>query len=227
MRQILDISLKGSKLDYLHVFYMIEGEPTLYKADYENGKAVIVADSFSFFRLYVMGGYQSENLLYVAQTDFCLFGNAKQKVDRRPVNNVTNLPPRIELVSPKRNYWPQTGQLHSFSCNFPQKVKELYLGVVENGKMHDLTYDDKLFFTYMPPHDKALRNSGVSAGRHDVILARYEGDGYSSRHTYTMRLHRSRTAFHRRDLGVLVFLLSIGVFCLWVVGKRRLAKSAW
>ncbi len=217
----------GPELDSLQVFYQVKGDPLVYRAPWVNGRVMIIADSFSFFRLTAYGRHSSDNLLYVAQANFCLFGNASKKVERQPARLDQKLLSRIELVSPKMNYWPQTGQSFTFTIEIPPERSEIELGVVENGKFHDLVLDEQLGFNYTPHHDQALRNGGVKASRQDIILVRMSTDGDPIHLAYTLLLHRSRSGFFHNGYGVTIFLLSIGVFSLWVLGKRRWGKSPW
>jgi hypothetical protein len=191
----------------------------------ENQRAAISSDKASFFRLFALGGLK--NRYYIAQADFPGFGNSKVKVEKKPAKTPKEPMPSIDLVSPKFNYWPQTGQCFTFRLqpNIPSNDIELF--VLEKGRLRALEPAEKRGFSYVPSHDKQLRSGNVAAGRQDTIIVRITNGNEIYKISYAMLLHRSRTAFLDQKAGFAVFLTPALLFAAWVAIKRKRSKTPW
>jgi hypothetical protein len=215
----------GPELDFLDVYFQESGDATFYEAIMENQRVAITSDKASFFRLFAFGGLK--NRYYVAQADFPGFGNSKVRVEKKPALPPKKPMPLIDLLLPKFNYWPQTGQCFTFRLQPDVPVNDIELFVLENGRLRALEINEKKGFSYVPPHDKELRNGNVAAGRQDTIIARITNGNDIYKISYSMLFHRSRTAFLDQKAGFTVFLASALFFCIWVAIKRKRSKTPW
>ncbi len=214
---------QGLETDSFAVYYQQFGDPNLYTPEREDGQFVIAADSSSFFRLIAIGRAKDSGILHIAQTDFCLFGNAKEKVRRHRVSFSEKKPPffPFQCEAPKNNYWPQTGQAFVFQLHLPQPPERMELAVWANNLLSALHPDEQLRFNYTPEHDPRLRETGTGASRQDIFLGKVTKGDEQIRISYTLLLHRSRTAFLSPGPGVALFLLSVLFFGGWVRLKRK------
>ena len=219
------LRFNGPELDFLNVYFQQSGEKNLYEATLENRRVAITSIKRSFFRLFAFGG--SKNRYYVAQTDFPGFGHSKVKVERTPAIPTKRPMPLIEKMSPKFNYWPQTGQCFTFRLHPNVPTNGIELSVVENGRLRTLDTDEKSGFSYTPSHDEQLRNGDVKASRQDTIIARLTNGSDIYKISYTLLLHRSRTAFLDQKAGVAVFLASASFVGIWIAIKRKRSKTPW
>jgi hypothetical protein len=219
------LHFNGPELDFLDVYFQQSGETTFYEATVENQRVAITSDKRSFFRLFAFGGLKDR--YYIAQVDFPGFGNSKVKAEKKRV-----IPPKepmtsIDLLSPKSNYWPQTGQCFTFRFQLNVLPNDIEIFVMENGRIRTLERDEKGRFSYTPSHDKRLRNGIVAAGRQDTIIARIAKGDNIYKISYSMLLHRSRTAFLDQKWGLAVFLATALLFGTWIVIKRKRSKTPW
>jgi hypothetical protein len=223
--QNFSLRFNGPELDFLDVYFQQSGDATLYEATVENQRVAITSDKASFFRLFAFGGLK--NRYYVAQADFPGFGNSEVKIEKKPAAAPMGSTPLIDLVSPKFNYWPQTGQRFTFRLqpNVPPNNIELF--VLENGRLRPLEPGEKRGFSNVPSHDKQLRNVNVAAGRQDIIIVRITNGNDIYKISYAMLLHRSRTAFLDHKAGFAVFLAFTLFFATWVAIKRKRSKTPW
>ena len=219
------LRFNGPELDFLDVYFQQNGDAAIYQAKVENQRVAISSDKSSLFHLFAFGGYK--NRRYVAQTNFILFGNSKVKVKKQPAILPNEPIQLIELVSPKFNYWPQTGQHFTFKLDTNFSANDVKVFVLENQHLKVLEPDKKMFFSYVPGHDKQLRAASKKAGRQDTIFARITNGKDLYKITYAMFLHRSRTAFLNQDLGVAAFLVSVLFFGIWIAMKRKRSKTPW
>jgi len=219
------LRFNGPELDFLDVYFQQIGDATLYEATVENQRVAITSCKRSFFRLFAFGGLK--NRYYVAQADFPGFGHSEVKVERKPAIPAKKPVPLIDQVSPKFNYWPQTGQCFTFRLKSNDPANGIELFVMENGRLKALETDEKKGFSYTPAHDERLRTGNITAARQDTIIARITNGDDITKISYTMLLHRSRTAFLDQKAGFAVFLASAFLIGIWIAIKRKRSKTPW
>jgi len=223
--QTFAIRFHGPDLDFLNVYFQQNQDAAVYQAEVENRAVSITSAASSFFRLFAFGGYG--NRRYVAQTHFCLFGKSKIKIKRKPAVLSDEFVPLIEIVSPEFSYWPQTGQHFKFKINSDFSVNDVTAFVLEKQHVKTLVPNTGIFFSYIPAHDKQLRDASISAVRQDTVFARIISDKYLYHITCALFLHRSRTAFVNQRPGVAACLVTVLFFWMWIVMKRKRSKTPW
>ena len=120
------------------------------------------------------------------KADFPVFGNSNVKMENQPTIGSMEKMPFIELVSHKFNYWPQTGQPFTFRLNTTVSATDTKAMVLENGRLSVLNPDEKHIFSYVPGHDKQLRNESAGAARQDIVMAHIAKGNEIYRVSYTV-----------------------------------------
>ncbi len=231
--QKFELHSGGISFDSLVVYYRAGNDKIYYQAKIYDNIVTISSEKSSYFTLYALG--KNKKGLYIAKTSFCLFGNSQEIPEKHPAVLPDEVMPDIELISPKFNYWPQTGQHFKFKLVtefMPETekgfaIKELKFVVKENQRVIELAPDVNMVFSYVPAHDKELRQKGVSGTRQDIVFVHDETDNAFYQITYTILLHRSRTAFLSKKTGAAVLTGSLLLFLTWIILKRKRKTAQW
>jgi hypothetical protein len=176
-------------------------------------------------RIRVFAIARAPRRFFLAQTDTTLFGRSTSPPERSPadrmVMDMLSNDPHLELISPENPYWNQTGQNFQFNIISPFEVKRRHLSVLENGRRRRLLSSRESVFTYVPAHDRTLREAGPYACRNDILFVRLADGASEFNLTYSLMLHRSRFAFDNHAAGTAVFAFSVLFFAGLVLIKRR------
>ncbi len=210
-------------VDAAAVYYQEVRSPVLYQAGVSEACFTICADRPSRIRVFAMA--HTPLRFFLAQTDTALFGRSKSPPERSPadrmVTDMLSIHPYIEVISPGNLYWNQTGQNFQFRIVTPFEVTRRHLSVLENGRRRRLLSNRESVFAYVPAHDRDLREAGPHACRNDILFVRLADGASEFNLTYSLLLHRSRSAFDNHAAGTAVFAFSVLFFAGLVLMKRR------
>ncbi len=219
----------------IQVLYQENQDPVVFLAPATDGVVTLFVDKSSHIRLFAIAvnraGLQKKTL--VAHTNLVLFGKSVTPAQRIMADDVhanqITLLPSIQLMSPERYYWHQTGQPLKFYIQspvdlFPVLPGKLQMAVLENHRITPLVLNQLLDFSYTPPHDERLKKAGALALRQDILYASMRDKTSEYALTYSLVLHRSRHGFDNSIAGVFVFGVSL-LFCVGLILKKR--RTPW
>ncbi len=160
-----------------------------------------------------------DGALYSAETSFYLFGKADYLIKRDKLKDIPEHFPIISMHFSADNYWPQTGREYRFKVNsHTGYIPEIKAIDKKNILSLDLHHSGE--FTYTPSHDRDLDKQGSGAYKGSVIYMKEEGGGRIFKRTYTLLLHRSRSAYHDLTSGLFLLSGSIAFFLSLVILAR-------
>ncbi len=165
---------------------------------------------------------QGETVRHSAVTSYQRFGQIKPgKAASLLPMDLPESPLEIR-VTPSFNYWRQTGEPLGITCRnrlnvFPCSAITI---LDEHLPPERVVLNTAGFATYTPPDDAILNGLEERSAKQTLLVAENGG----CRATFTLPLHRNRTA-HRKPLpGVLTMCAACALSVLTVLLKRR--KSA-
>ena len=216
----------------IQVLYQENQEPAVFVAPVTNGGVTLFVDKPSHIRLFAIAVSRAglQKKILVAHTNLVLFGKSVTPAQRILADDVhanqITLLPAIQLMSPERYYWHQTGQPLKFYIQSPVDLSPVVPGkfqmaVLENHRITPLVLNRLLDFSYTPPHDERLKKAGALALRQDILYTRMKDETYEHALTYSLLLHRSRHGFDNSIAGVSVFGASLVLFSGLILKKRR------
>lgn len=206
----------------IHVLFQEDGTSNLYSMVPDKGKLTITGSRRRLIRVYAVG--RSDGSLLTASASFFLWGDSKAPTEWVPagqdaLKTLAALP--FVILSPSReHYWPQTGRPYRFylSTNTPGNPDfPGPINVLEREAIRPLPADG----THIPSHDALLNRQGSGAFRQDIIFADLVHDGKNLQASYTLKLHRSRTAQDAPLFGWMTLGGSLIFFVGWIIIKRR------
>ncbi|WDP91023.1 MAG: hypothetical protein HUN04_15500 [Desulfobacter sp.] len=213
----------------IHLLFR-EGEaPNLYTIKPVNGIIKITGSHRRLVRVYAFG--RAGDRILTASAVFFLWGNSKTPAERIPAGQDARAAlaalPFVALSPDRGGYWPQTGQAFRFRLrqggpDSSETTPEGGFKVVERETLRPLPPDG----THIPAHDLDLNRQGAAAFRQDIVFTDLiftdrVGGGQRVRASYTLKLHRSRTAQDNHMAGWAAMGGSLCLFTGWVLIKRR------
>ena len=221
--QAFRLAYNDKHINAISVFYQVNQDTTIYQAELMDSGFSVFVDKPSYIRMFAVGRVTGK--AYVAHADIFLFADSQIPPERHQASQTEMNFPFVKLVSPKNNYWNQTGQDFRFRVNALFDPGRVNLTILENGRTHDLLPHQNLEYSYVPPHDQRLREEGHLATRQDILFTRITDGTVEYTLTYSLLLHRSRYTFDNYKAGAVVFGSSIVLFSGWILINRR--RSAW
>jgi hypothetical protein len=175
------------------------------------------------YHVYVTGTFEDQHL--TAQTFFSLYAGLdktqdKEKVLREKPNSFSS----FERTA-RASYWLQTGQTLPFiykSAN-PSlyKVNPVQVIDLDHNRMEVISPDSAGRFSFTPPHDQRLDNSGYFAAKEILVYTEEHVAGKVYKTSLTLPVHRSITAHHNRQLGISLFFFTLLASASIVIYRRR------
>lgn len=224
--QRFELVCTDNQVDTIEVFFRENQDPTVYQARVTDFCFSIFVDQPSRISLFAVA--HTPGKILVAHTDIVLFGRSKIPSERQAADKAVKafpaVNPYIELLSPEKYYWNQTGQTFRFHIKSPFDPGPLHLSVLENDRMHTLIPGRQSDFSYVPSHDLHLRKTGIQAARQDTLFTSITNGTTVFNLTYSLLLHRSRYAFNNPAAGAAVFGTSLLLFAGLIFKKR---KTPW
>ncbi len=237
--QAIELICTDPKAGPVNLLYQEDQNPTVFWAPVTNGIVTLFAHRPSRIRLFAVALNQTAlPKTLVAHTNLVLFGKSSTPAPRVMADdlhaNLFTLLPTIQLMSPERYYWHQTGQPLRFRIQSPPALVSAdpssqlpavrsvpQMAVLEKDVIRSLKLDPALEFSHTPPHDQRLRKAGATAIRQDTLYTRMKDKTMEYALTYTLVLHRSRHGFNNPIAGALAWGASLIFFTGLILKKRR------
>ena len=222
------VRFRGVGPDRLAAYYTVGRKEVCYRADMRDGVITLTSRRTADFHIWAVGDWDGQS--HVARTDAVLFADDGGKAERAICYPESHAVFSLELDAGRVPYWPQTGQSFMFRIRaggFGESAEVLGpLRVFTNGRMRELTPDEKPAAVYVPDHDSVLRRAGAVAGRNDVVFTTVRAGRREWRLTYTLYVHRSRTAFEHKGGGAAVLAAGFFFTTGWILLHRK-RRAPW
>jgi hypothetical protein len=183
----------------------------------------ITSSTTARLEVYVVG--TCENRHFMAQTVQALFGKAGASPTSAPAllsNPIVDLP-HLSLAPSYSDYYMQTGQTYNFSYAGHGSAAET-VSVFERQQRlaAAVTLEPTGDFAFTPSRDPGLDSTGPQASKETVLLIQETANNRGYATTFTLLLHRSRSAqLQLLPGGILFGLTAAAILALVIVMKKR------